>query len=218
MRRGRQLDGKDPQRKLYVEGAGHNSEALHTALRQAFAALLQDAGVERRPRVVACGGRVPTLKDFKNAFEQRTRIERAFLLVDSESAVAEGDSVWDHLKKEDNWERPEGAKDGSAFLMIQCMETWLVADVESHKACFPQAFNEKALEKWPDLEAVPKRTILERLDQATRADHRPDRATRAAKRYAKGPLSFEILGRVKASRLEAACPAARRFLEAMRAL
>jgi hypothetical protein len=198
---------RSPQLRLYVEGGG-DSDALHTELRQAVTALLRDAGVTRLPRIVACGGRGAALDDFRNAVEKRGGSERAFLLIDSESPVAEGNSVWDHLRKSDTWEKPPAAEQNSVFLMIQCMETWLLADVDTLEAYFRPAFNRKALTQWPDLEAVPKTTILETLRAATRT----------GKAYAKGKISFELLARVKAARIEAACPAATVFFDAMRAL
>lgn len=173
-----------------------------------MAALLADAGVRRQPRIVASGGRSAALEDYRVAVEERTRAERSFVLVDSECDVAEGDSVWTHLKRHDNWDKPRGADERSAFLMVQCMETWLITDVEALAAYFGAGFNKNPLSRWPHLEQVPKSTVL----NALRA------ATRTGKPYEKGKTSFEALARVRAARVEAACPFARPFFNAMRAL
>lgn len=198
---------KPPQLKLYVEGGG-DSEALHTELRQGFATLLRNAGVRRQPRIVACGGRGQTLDDFKSAVEGKRGEERAFLLVDSEIGVDVGDSVWDHLRKQAGWERPAGAEEGSAHLMVQCMETWFIADLDTLEVFFHPTFNRKPVPDWPDLEAVPKQRLFGTLAAATRK----------GKAYTKGKMSFEILGKLKAERVEAGCPAAEAFFKAMRAL
>jgi hypothetical protein len=198
---------KPRQVKLYVEGGG-DSDATHTELRQAFTTLLKAAGVQKLPRVVACGGGPSTLDDFKNAVERSGSTERAFVLVDSESAVTEGDSVWAHLDKEYGWKKPPEAEESTAFLMIQCMETWLIADLDAVIEYFKPHFNRKSIAAWPDLEAVPKKTIQAALGSATAG----------GRAYAKGKISFEILSTVEPAKLEAACPAAKRFFDAMRAL
>jgi len=198
---------RGPQVKLYVEGGG-DSEATHTELRQAFSSLLRAAGAQRLPRIIACGSRRQTLDDFNNAVEQMRESERPFVLVDSESPVDEGASIWDHLRKEDRWVKPKAAASDSGFLMIQCMETWLVADAAAIEKYCGAGFNRKSLPQWPILEAVAKLTVQKALESATRR----------GKPYAKGQVSFEILGKVAPSKLEAACPEAKRFLDAMRAL
>jgi hypothetical protein len=157
---------RTPQLRLYVEGGG-DSDALHTMLRQAFAALFERACVQRKPRVVACGGRQQALDDYAVAVAQRPEVERAFLLVDSEDPVAEGDTRVAHLERRDGWKPPAGVEENSVFLMVQCMETWLLADVESLRAVFHNHFRDDRIPQWPKLEEVPKLRVLDAIRRAT---------------------------------------------------
>ena len=50
------------------------------------------------------------------------------LLVDSEGPVAAGQTSWQHLKARDNWDKPRPVSDDQAFLMVEVMETWFIAD------------------------------------------------------------------------------------------
>jgi len=59
---------------------------LRTACREGFTNFITKAGIQRRPRVVACGGRRDAYESFCTAVAQG---EAAMLLVDSEAAVAE---------------------------------------------------------------------------------------------------------------------------------
>jgi hypothetical protein len=62
--------------------------------------------------------------------------------------------------------------------------------------------------QWPELEAVPKREVLEALERATAA---------CRKNYTKGKVSFELLAHIDPARVEAACPHARALLDRLRA-
>lgn len=70
--------------KLYVEGGG-DTAVLRTACREGFTNFITKAGIQRRPRVVACGGRRDAYESFCTAIAQG---EAAMLLVDGEAAVA----------------------------------------------------------------------------------------------------------------------------------
>jgi hypothetical protein len=134
------------------------------------------------------------------------------LLVDSETAVQKGKSVWEHLSARpgDNWDKPEGAKDGQAFLMVQVMETWFLADRETLKSFLGRHFRAQAIPKWPQLEDVPKDTVIKALEKAT--------AACGPNRYAKGNLSFSLLAEISPAEVEKACPAAKALFECLRNL
>jgi hypothetical protein len=196
--------------KLYVEGAGP-TDLERKQCREAFSQFLTAAGLAgRMPRVVACGARNDALRDFVTAMATRRPDERPLLLVDSEAPVVAGENAWQHLKRRDGWEQPAGTSDQQVFLMVQVMETWLVADRETLRREFGPDFIERHLASWPDLEAVPKSTILNALERAT--------ARCGAKAYAKGKRSFVLLGKLNPSNVENACPHARAFLTALRRL
>ncbi len=201
--------------KLFVEGGG-DARDLQTACRKGFTAFITSAGITRRPRVVACGNRRNAYESFRTAVEKG---EAAMLLVDSEAPVAAEYQTgppddwhpWRHLKARpgDGWDTPVGAEDRHCHLMVECMESWFIADVGSLAAYFGQGFALHALPKHPDREGISKATILSALKGATKACK-----TKAA--YDKGAHSFEILARIDPAPVMAALPWARRFIDALR--
>jgi len=91
--------------------------------------------------------------------------------------------------------------------MVQVMETWFLADRELLKSYFGSSFRENHLRKWPVLEEIPKPTIFEALEKATAG---------CPKRYAKGKISFELLGQLDPQKVETACPHAKTLLERLK--
>lgn len=195
--------------KIYIEGGGEG-QLLDTLFRQGWRIFFQAAGLEgRMPRVVRGQGRKRTFDLFVTAVKNPRPGELPLLLVDSEAAVEEGCTQWQHLKGIDNWERPESASNDHAFLMVQLMESWFLADRDLLRGYFGPKLREGALREWPSLEGLPKNDVLEALNRAT-AD--------CPKRYAKGKVSFELLARLSPRLVEAACPNARRLLEYLRSI
>ena len=92
-------------------------------------------------------------------------------------------------------------------LMVQAMETWFLADHDAMRAFFGPRFMENALRRWPDLEAVPKTTVLDALKRATADCRKP---------YSKGKVSFELMAQVDPVRVESACPHAMMLLNRLR--
>jgi hypothetical protein len=174
--------------QLYVEGGGE-SKALRTACREGFRSLLEKAGLrERMPRVTAAGGRRAAYEGFFTALASTSSSRRPVLLVDSESAVF-GCSPWDHVKQRsgDGWERPMEAADVDLQLMVQCMETWFLADRRALQTFFGQGFREKALPAaTTQIETVPKTDLFTKLKQATGGSE-----TKGG--YDKGRHSFALL-------------------------
>lgn len=141
--------------KLYVEGGG-DTASLRKACREGFAKFLQKAGLEgRMPRVVACGSRANAYDSFCTAVFNG---EAAMLLVDSEEPVISdaepGDAnkpeswlPWLHLQQRrgDGWNKPPGSNDLQCHLMVQCMESWFLADRDAIKKFFGQGFSENSL-------------------------------------------------------------------------
>lgn len=127
--------------------------------------------------------------------------------MDIEDAVTLGRSTWHHVLNRDGWGQPEGAGNDQAFLMVQVMETWFLADREALRKYFGAKFKEKAFKTWPNLEDVPKRQVFEALKAATASCH---------KRYSKGKISFDLLAQIDPFRVEDACPHAKALLEKLR--
>lgn len=195
--------------RIYAEGGG-DGELLHTLFRQAWHEFFQAAGIERMPRVIAGGGRSHTYDLFLTAMKTRKPDDLPLLLLDSEGPVRKDDTVWQHLKARDNWDKPNGAADDQAFLMVQVMESWFVADLKMLEEHFGASFRAHPLKAWPSLEDVPKETVLAALEKAT------DDCGKA--RYAKGKVSFRLLGKLNPDKVETACPHAKALLDRLRNL
>ena len=84
--------------KLYIEGGGSKSKALGISFRQGWRRFFEAAEVHNI-KIVHGGGREQTFRKFKRATEELSYGIVPMLLVDSESAVDEGTSAWEHLKK-----------------------------------------------------------------------------------------------------------------------
>ena len=193
---------------LYIEGGGEGKD-LRARFREGWKKFFDSAGVGGKTKIVRGAGRRQTFDRFATAVSGRPPGTIPFLLVDSEIPVAPEHSVWKHLRARDGWTRPAGVGDDRAFLMVQVMETWFLADREALRNYFGAGFGENALRAWPNLEDVPEFTVLKALERATAP---------CRKRYSKGRVSFELLAHVDPARVEAACPHARALLNELRAL
>lgn len=190
--------------KIFIEGGG-NGSVIDQSFKQAWRQFFAAAGLAgRMPRVVRGESRTATYDKFINT---RPRADEVLLLlVDSEGPVAPGHTAWQHLQARDGWRQPPAAADDSAYLMVQFMETWFLADRDALRRFFGPSLNENAFREWPSLESVPKDTVLNALEQATGG------------RYQKGKVSFQLLERIAPERVAAACPHAKQLLDALRAL
>lgn len=93
--------------------------------------------------------------------------------------------------------------------MVQAMESWLLADRAALRSYFGASFRENRLPSQPNLEDIAKETVLQSLERAT-AD--------CNKQYAKGIVSFEILGRINPDAVSERCPHAAAPLDRLRSL
>ena len=199
--------------RVYVEGAGYS--ALDAKCREGFQKLLTKAGFRGRlPRVVPCGSRTDAFDKFKSAL--RRQDEYPILLVDSEEVVADANlpganpsGAWTHLGRlgrRDGRDRPQGAQDDQAQLMVATMETWLLADRQKFIAYFP-GINRNALPPDSDLERRSKEDVEDALRNATQPSSKG--------RYHKGDHSFDLLGEVDPAELRRRLPHFRRFMDAL---
>jgi hypothetical protein len=195
--------------RIYAEGGGEG-QLLDTLFRKGWADFFKSAGLQgRMPRVIRGQGRKRTYDLFKTAVAKRAPDTLPLLLVDGEDDVDPNDTVWQHLKRRDNWNQPPGAGDEDAFLMVQVMETWFLADRAALREYFGQHFNESAFAEWQVLESVPKATVMTALERAT---------ANCKAKYAKGKVSFEVLSSLDPSEVERRCPHAGLLLTRLRNL
>lgn len=197
--------------KIYVEGGGDSKEQ-HVRCREGFRKLIEKAGFRgRMPAIIAGGGRQSTYDSFKIAAAASAEASYPMLLVDSEDPVQDEDTVpdsaavWIHLKSRDNWDRPAGAKNDQAQLMVTCMETWIIADREALHTIFGASLRTNALLPQNDLEARTRQDVHNALEHATQ-DCGRDRA------YRKEARSFQVLAQLNPETLNQHLPYFRRFI------
>jgi hypothetical protein len=171
--------------KLYVEGGGDHNHALESRCRQAFSKFFEKAGVQRRPRVVACGGRSQAIARFQGAAKSGNA---PMLLIDSEGPA------------------PTLAP-ANTFYMVQAMEAWFHADRQTLAEYFGASFKATALSARPNIEEIPKADLFDGLKRAKKDCQ--------AGEYSKGQHSFGILAQIDPSKVAAASPHADRLLKAL---
>ena len=187
--------------KVYVEGGGR--KALDRECRRAFGAFLSKARVPQGTvEIEACGPRGDAYKTFSADLRKGLS---TVLLLDAEGPVTT-QSTWQHLKDNDNWDRPANAADGQCHLMVQIMESWFLADVMTLESFFGTGFRKQSLPGNPKVEDVPKQDVLNGLKQATRG---------TGSRYNKGTHSFNILAILDPRKVMAASPRADRFIKSL---
>jgi hypothetical protein len=191
---------------IYVEGGG-DTASLKSQCRRAFSDLLRKAGFAgKMPSVRAMGSRRAAFDAFETALGDRRKSEFVVLLVDSEEIPASKDA-WAHLKARDGWNRPDGASDEHAQLMVACMESWLIADAEALEEYFGPEFKKDKL-PITELETRSKEDVLNAIAAAT-APSRPKG------KYGKARDSFKLLGQIDPEKLRNTCAWAKRFFEAL---
>ena len=194
--------------RIYVEGGGDRRE-LQANCRKGFRTFFAKTGLAgRMPKITAGGGRKKTFDKFRHALDKAEHNEFVVLLVDSEDPVLKNSGPWLHLKNRDKWDKPLDAGDDNAHLMVQCMETWFLADKDSLAAFFGNGFNGNALPKRPDIENIPKDDVTSGLKKAT---------TRCAPKgvYHKGNHSFAILAQLNPDKVTGASLHAKRLIDTL---
>lgn len=202
---------------LYVEGGG-DSKVLRIECRRGFRKFVEKAGLEgKMPTIVACGGRDSAYKNYCTAIANG---KAALLLVDSEASIAPAHQKgapdkwqpWQHLKARqgDGWDRPQGAREADCHLMVQCMESWFLADREKLKEFFGQNFLDSALPSAANpVETITKKAVLDSLKNATRH-------CQSKGQYGKGDHSFKLLAQLDPAKVIAASPWAKRFIDSLK--
>ena len=195
--------------RIFIEGGG-GGDRDDSLFRTKWSKFLASAGLSGRlPKVVRCGDRARAYRRFSDAVRKAGGDEVDILLVDSEGPVKEDQSTWEYLRDNDGWHQPDGADDNQVYLMVQAMEAWLMADRDALREYFGRGFNENRLLGQSDPEQIPKNTLESSLKDASSG---------CGRQYAKGTVSFEILGRVDAGKVEERCSHAKALFNYLRLL
>lgn len=152
---------------IYVEGGGDSADGkarLRRGLNRFLSPLRQRRSRKMRWSVILGGSRAETIKDFLDGVSNEPEFFNV-LLVDSDASV-EGTPL-EHLRSQSALPESASADPDSLHLMVQTMETWLVADPDGLADVYGKAFKANALPSASDLERVDKNEVEKALRRAT---------------------------------------------------
>lgn len=196
---------------VYIEGEGGGGTAskrhyLDGGFRKAWKKFLQPLADQARQkgiwrfRCIPGRGGAITAKQFANPLPGDVGALR-ILVIDSEVPVQDVTKPWGAIKQI----RPDWAGDKDCYLMVQCLETWLLADRTSLQKHYNSpgqpCFQENKLRAWPDLEKIGRRTLQTALERATAGCGKPYA-------HADGNL---LIGKVDSEKLKTLSSVARLF-------
>lgn len=194
--------------KIYIEGGGEQ-DRLKRECRKAFKAFFEKLGFQgRMPRVVACGSRNEAFGDFCSSIRTTSRTgDLPILLVDSEGPVDNAfcNTPLEYLRSREQWDVPSKAANEQVHMMIQCMESWFLADPQALQDFFGSGFRERCLPRMSNLEEISKSDVFNSLKNACRNSHKGE--------YGKGAHSFKILEKIDAQKVKEAFPSVNRLYQ-----
>ena len=190
---------------IYVEGGGEGRNG-RAALRQGLDAFLDEqkrAALSHgwRWKLVCAGSRSAAFKAFRIAIQQGDT-EAVLLLVDAEGPLQDGAIA--HLRRRDGWNM-DFAEERAVHLMVQTMESWIVADGDALAAYYGNGFHRNSLPKSTNLESVPSREIERSLKAATRHTAKGE--------YHKIRHARPLLAQISQRRVRERCEGCGRFLD-----
>lgn len=155
--------------RIYIEGGGDENRQKRSMIKgfSKFLKSVKDLACSQNItwNISMCGKRNKAFRDFKNALESHPEAFN-ILLVDAEVTVTVSSS-WEHLKSRDNWDKPSGTDDSHCHLMVQTMEAWFIADIETLKQFYGQGFLENSIPKNTNVEEIEKSRLENSLNRAT---------------------------------------------------
>jgi hypothetical protein len=194
--------------RIFVEGGG-NYDRTRTAFKKAFVQFFRKALTKGpQPRVEPCGSRDEAREDFCLSLEQDPDT-CAVLLVDSEDPVTEGTAPWTHLQRRDRWTSQVNVPPDQVHLMVQCMETWFLADRQTLIDFYGHEFRTNALPSHQHPEQIAKRDVIDGLSRATRDTQKGE--------YHKTRHGFPLLERLNPTTVRKSCPHADALLSLLSA-
>ncbi len=194
--------------EIFIEGGG-DGKKLRVECRKGFRIFFEKAGLAQAkcmPKLTACGSRNNAYKDFCIALKNAAKNTLPLLLVDTEAPFSATKNIWKFLKNRDGWKQPTGATDDHVYLMVECMESWFLADRDCLKKYFGQGFSEIALPGNTNIETISKADVFNSLKLATRN-------AKPKGEYGKGKHSFEILAQIDPIKVCNVAPNAKRLID-----
>ena len=154
-------------------------------------------------KLVCCGPRNEAFQRFRDAVNSRNDVVNV-LLVDAEGPVK--NPARRHLRDRDGWNM-NFTREETVHLMVQTMETWIVADAAALSQYYGQRFRAQELPT-TNLEGVPKADIERSLLEATKATQKG--------RYNKIRHASDLLKRIDVDSAKARCAHCRRLFDDLR--
>lgn len=192
---------------IYMEGGGKGkgNATLRLGMDE-FLQPLKNAAREKKLgwRLVCCGPRNEAFRHFQAAVNNRDD-EVIVLLVDAEGPVNQAPRR--HLRDRDGWDLSFTCED-TVHLMVQTMETWIVADPAALSKYYRQGFRVNKLPKATNLETVPKAVVESSLREATEETQK--------KCYQKIKHASDLLKRIDVERVKDRCRHCRRLFDKLR--
>ena len=188
-----------------MEGGGEGN-ATKAALRQGMDTFLQPLKEAARDKalswkLVCCGPRNEAFQRFQNAVNSGDDVVNV-LLVDAEGPVK--NPARRHLRDRDGWNL-RFTPEETVHLMVQTMETWIVADAAALSQYYGQGFGTSKLPKATNLETVPKPTVERSLDEATEPTQKG--------RYHKIRHASDLLKRIDVESVKERCAHCQRLFD-----
>ena len=158
--------------RLYIEGdtkqKGKNTDiALREGFHNFFTELIEKARVKNiKFRIIMCGSKFITFKDFLNA-DKFYPESSVYFLLDSDAPVGNQTAKSFLQKQNPNWHWQD-VKDEQCFLMAQVMESWFFADIDALENFYGKNFNRNTLSKNKNVETITKSDVEKGLANATK--------------------------------------------------
>ncbi|MBD2577546.1 DUF4276 family protein [Oscillatoria sp. FACHB-1406] len=185
--------------RIYVEGGGDGKDTK-ARVREGFSKFLSEFKKIARAKkigftIIACGRRNSAHRDFLNALSTHPDAFN-LLLVDPEAPV-KVKSPKQHLINRDSWNL-SGIEDDCIHLMVQVVESWLVADVDTLAKYYGQGFQKSSIPENSNVEEISKEQIESCLKRATQKTQK--------KAYHKINHCPEILGMLNTQKVRSKAP------------
>ena len=155
--------------QLYVEGGpkGAHADGLRSFRNRFKKHLIRLDSRLHTLEVSPCGSTDETIRDYAHALRENRPDCIVVLLVDSDAPVVAANPAKYLQAKLDFAKVPANARE-NVFLMVQCMEAWLVTDADALGKCFGKKLKRSALPRNPNIEEVRKKDVLDKLASAVK--------------------------------------------------
>jgi Domain of unknown function (DUF4276) len=198
--------------RIYIEGdtkrKGKNSKISLGQGFNSFFKELDEKAKEKKVkfRLIMCGSTAETFKDFLLGVKSHQNSFVAFL-IDADNEVGDNETPKSFLQKQEksrNWNF-ENVKDEQCHLMVQIMESWFLADVETLKSFYGQNFKHNAIPKQPNIEKIAKPDVEKSLDKAASETNKG--------KYHKIRHGAELLSKIETGKVRAKAAHCNRLFE-----